>query len=92
MSILTDIVAGFTPENELALLFFEMADSEHELTLLMAKLEDLVKQRIDYSVFRGTVSSVILLRLMPQNAREAVLMLSEIGLNDLMVLYPRPKK
>lgn len=89
MSTLTEVAAGFMPDNDKALLFFEIAEPTRDLAFLLVKLDELVEQKLDYEVFKGDASAIILVRLMPLEAREATVMLGETGLRDLMVLFPR---
>lgn len=92
MNTLAEIVAGFEPDTDKALVFLEIPDTGHDLPLLLAELEDFVKRKIDYEIFKGGQSDIVLMRLMPLEAREAILMLSESGIVNLMVLYPHNKR
>ena len=92
LSTLTEVAAGFMPDNDKALLFFEIAEPAMDLALLLVKLDDLVERDLDYEAFKGDASTIILVRLMPLEAREATVMLGETGLRDLMVLFPRNKQ
>lgn len=92
MSTLTEVAAGFVPDNDKALLFLEIADTKRDLALLLTKFGDLVERKIDYEVFKSDASAIVLVRLEPQEAREATVMLGEAGISNFMVLFPRNKR
>lgn len=90
MSTIREIAVNFVPGIDKALVFFEIAGTEREFVFLQAKLEELVERKLDYEVFNGDASVIVLVQMMPQEAREAtLLMLTEKSIIDLMVLFPR---